>query len=59
MTNEKPKAPDKDAVQKLRELYEKRKGKASPELLDILKKQPMKEDDEKKSAVPREPEVEI
>jgi hypothetical protein len=29
MTNEKPKAPDKDAVQKLRELYEKRKGKAS------------------------------
>ncbi len=50
MANEKPKAPDKDAVQKLRELYEKLRGKPSPELLEILKQQPKKEEKDKQSA---------
>ena len=38
-------------VSKLRDLYQKRKGKASPELLDILKDE-SKKSPEKKSAKP-------
>jgi hypothetical protein len=57
MTNNKPKPPVKGAVSKLRDLYQKRKGKASPELLDILKDE-SKKSPEKKSAKPRDPELE-
>ena len=37
MENDKIKTPKKGAIQRLRELHKKNHGKASPELLDILK----------------------
>lgn len=51
MKTEKIKTPKKGAVQRLRELQKKNRGKASPELLDILKIQD--EPENKQSAVPQ------
>lgn len=52
MENVKAKAPQKGAVKRLRELYEKNRGKASPELLDILKAPVKEKSEDKKSALP-------
>ena len=50
MQSNKPKIPQKGAVKQLRELYEKRRGRASPELLEILKSPPGEKKKDKKSA---------
>lgn len=48
MNEKKPDIPKKGAGKRLRELYEKTRGNATPELLQILKAPP--KDDQKKSA---------
>lgn len=50
METTKPKIPKKGAVKRLREFYEKNRGKPSPELVEILKVPEKSED--KKSAKP-------
>jgi hypothetical protein len=52
MENNKPKVPKKGAVKKIREWYEKNRGDASPELLDILKEPAKKKSEDKKTALP-------
>lgn len=37
MEQSRPKTPKKGAVKRMRELFEKNRGKASPELIEILK----------------------
>jgi hypothetical protein len=60
MSSNKPKTPQKGAVKRLRELYEKRRGKASPELIEILKTPPDEKQKDKKSAKsPSDQDVEI
>lgn len=51
MDSNKPKIPKKGAVKKLRELYENKRGRASAELLDILKSPAKEKSEEKKSAL--------
>lgn len=52
MDNTKPKVPKKGAVKRLREFYESNRGKASPELLDILKSPAKEKSEDKKTALP-------
>lgn len=52
MVKESPKLVKKGAVKRLRDLYEKNRGKASKELLDILKAPKTEDAIEKKSALP-------
>lgn len=59
MTDSKPKVPKKGAVKRLREFYEKNRGRASTELVDILKTPKDKPDQDKKSAKPRDNEAEL
>jgi hypothetical protein len=58
--NSKLKTPQKGAVKRLREFYEKNRGKASPELIEILKTPPDEKHKDKKSAKPlTDKEIEI
>jgi len=50
---QKYKTPKKGAVKRMRDFYEKNRGKASPELLEILNSPEPKKDSEKKSALPQ------
>jgi hypothetical protein len=52
MEQNKLKTPKKGAVKRMRELYEKNRGKASAELIEILKTPPSSDVKEKKSALP-------
>ncbi|OYZ21258.1 MAG: hypothetical protein B7Y39_09505 [Bdellovibrio sp. 28-41-41] len=52
MKTDKVKTPKKGAVKRLREFYEKNRGKPSPELLDILKAPAEEKSQDKKSAKP-------
>lgn len=59
MKDQKPKAPEKGAVKKLRDLFEKRRGRVSGKLAEILNTPSKQEDDQKKSALPAEKDAEI
>ena len=50
MKIDKPKIPKKGAGKRLREFYEKNRGKPSPELLEILKAPAEENSQDKKSA---------
>ncbi|OFZ15741.1 MAG: hypothetical protein A2Z20_05255 [Bdellovibrionales bacterium RBG_16_40_8] len=52
MNSSKLKTPQKGAVKRLREFYEKNRGKASPELIEILKTPSDEKQKDKKSAKP-------
>jgi hypothetical protein len=52
MEPNKPKLPQKGAVKRLREFQEKNRGKASSELLEILKTPSQEKSKNKKSASP-------
>jgi hypothetical protein len=47
------KTPKKGAVKRMRELYEKNRGKASSELIEILKTPTSDQSKDKKSALPK------
>ena len=49
--DEKPTFPKKGAVKRMREFYEKNRGKASPELLEILRMTSGEKGKVKKSAI--------
>lgn len=53
MNQNKPKVPKKGAVKRMRELYEKNRGKASSTLVDILKTPSLDKEKDKQSAVSR------
>jgi hypothetical protein len=59
MKSNKPKTPQKGAVKKLRELYEKRRGNASPELIEILKTPPDEKPKDKSAKLPNDKDIEI
>lgn len=52
MKTDKIKTPKKGAVKRLREFYEKNRGKPSADLLDILKAPAGEKSQDKKSAKP-------
>lgn len=52
MKIDKPKIPKKGAGKRLREFYEKNRGKPSPELGEILRTPPDEKSQDKKSAKP-------
>lgn len=53
MKSSRPKTPQKGAVKRLKEFYEKNRGKASPELLEILETPEDEKSKDKKSAKSR------
>jgi hypothetical protein len=53
MNSIKPKVPKTGAVKKLREFYERNRGYATPELIDILKTPSTEKSKNKKSAKSR------
>jgi len=59
MKVDKIKTPKKGAVKRLRDFYEKNRGKASPDLLDILKTPADEKSQDKKSAKPADKDAEI
>lgn len=59
MKTDKPKIPKKGAGKRLREFYEKNRGKPSPELIEILKTPIDEKSKDKKSAKPPEKDLEI
>lgn len=59
MKKDKPKIPKKGAGKRLREFYEKNRGKPSPELLEILKMPAEEKSQDKKSAKPSDRDLEI
>jgi hypothetical protein len=52
MNSSKLNTPKKGAIKRLRELYEKRRGRPSQELIEILKTPPGEKQKDKKSAKP-------
>ena len=59
MKMDKVKTPKKGAVKRLREFYEKNRGKASSELGEILKTPSEEKSQDKKSAKPPAKDLEI
>jgi hypothetical protein len=59
MKTDKPKIPRKGAVKRLRNFYEKNRGKPSSELGDILKTPADEKSQDKKSAKPPAKDMEI
>lgn len=55
----KPKTPKKGAVKRLREFYEKNRGRPSSELVEILKTPSEEKSKDKKSAKPTDKDLEI